>query len=626
MTATTTPSTTSSAADRTTSAPPTGQWLPRWLLPSIVVAVLTPLAVAVVAQRNAGWHPVYDLAMTELRVRDVGGPHTPLIGLQGRIGPTGSHPGPLSFYLLAPVYRLLGSSSFALQAATAVFHGAAVVTALVVVRRRREGWALVAVGLVLLLLMQGYGLGPLTEPWNPHLPMLWFVAFLVAAWAVLDGDLPMLLPAVVAASICAQTHVPYLAVTVGVGGGVAVVATAHAWRRRRTGSTDWRWLAAAGALGLVLWLPPLVDEATNEPGNLTQLVDHLGTPAEDPIGIGEGVDYALLHLDAWQLVVGETQHPGTFVRVLSGPGPSRDRGVATASVWVACVVVAAALRHRRLLALHALVGGSALVAAVAISRIYGVAWPYLMLWAFGIGALMLLSILATVAVAARRRWPAVGRTRVTAGLGAGGVALLVALSVRLVVIAPDADTDTVHLTQQLGRLVPATVKALEDDAGVATGHDGRYNVHWYDALHGGSQGIGLTNELVRQGYDIGVAPTDGIKMGAHRVRDAAGATARIVLATGGQIDRWAAEPGATRVAFDDHRSPAERVEFAEARAEAIAKLRAMGRDDLVAEVDTNLFGLALSGRVEGDISVLFGRMLDLGVPVAVFVLPPADGP
>ncbi len=74
----------------------------------MLVGVLAPLAVAVIAQRNAHWHPVFDLAMTELRVRDVGGSHTPLIGLQGRIGPTGSHPGPLSFYLLAPVYRLLG--------------------------------------------------------------------------------------------------------------------------------------------------------------------------------------------------------------------------------------------------------------------------------------------------------------------------------------------------------------------------------------------------------------------------------------------------------------------------------------------------------------------------------------
>ena len=57
--------------------------------------------------------------MTEFRVRDVGGRHTPLIGLPGRIGTfpdQGSHPGPISFWLVAPGYRLFGSSAWAMEA------------------------------------------------------------------------------------------------------------------------------------------------------------------------------------------------------------------------------------------------------------------------------------------------------------------------------------------------------------------------------------------------------------------------------------------------------------------------------------------------------------------------------
>lgn len=601
--------------------------MPRWLLPAVLAAVLAPLLVAVVAQRNAHWHPVFDLAMTELRVRDVGGRHTPLIGLQGRIGPTGSHPGPLSFYLLAPIYRLLGSSSFALQAATAAFHGAAAATALLVIRRRRDGWILVGVGLVLLLLIQGYGLGALTEPWNPQLPVLWFVAFLVAAWAVAEGDLPMLLPAVVAASICAQTHVPYLAVTLGVGVGVALAAGVHAGRRRSDGrSADWRWLAAAGALGILLWVPPLLDEVVHEPGNLAQLIDHLGTPAEDPIGIRQAGTLVLERMDAWQLVVIETAHPGSYVRVLSGPGPTRARGLWTVAAWVTCVGAAVALRHRRLLALHALVGGSAVVAVVAISRIYGVPWPYLMLWAFGIGALMVLSIVATVAVLVVRWRPGLRGPRAARGVGCAGLVLTAALSVRLLAIAPDASTETPDQTQQLGRLLPATVAGLEDGAGAATGHDGRYNVYWDDATNGGSEGIGLVNELVRRGYDVGVDARDGLQIGAHRVRAAQDATARIVLASGGWIDRWADEPGATQVAFDDPRTPAVRAEFAVARDAAIEELRDAGRADLVDQVDTDLFNVALNEGVGSDVTLLLGRMLDIGVPVAVFVLPPGVDP
>lgn len=600
------------------------RWEPRWLVPAVIAGVVAPLIGAVIAQRNAHWHPVFDLAMTELRVRDVGSGDTPLIGLQGRIGPTGSHPGPLSFYLLAPVYRLFGSSSFALQVATTVFHGLGAATAILIARRRGDGRLALAVGVVLLLLIQGYGLGALTEPWNPQLPLLWFVAFLVAAWAVVDGDLAMLVPAVVAASICAQTHVPYLAVTLGIGAAVSLAACMHARRRGR--SSGWRLVAAAGAVGLVLWMPPLIDEMTNEPGNLTQLVDHLGSPDEDPIGLRRAGTFVLERMDAWQLVVVETEHPGTYVRVLSGPGPTRARGIATVVVWVACVAAAVALRHRRLLALHAVVGVSGLVSLVAISRIYGVPWPYLMLWAFGIGALMLLSIVATAAVLARRRWPQLGDGRPARWSGVVGLALVAALSVRLLTIAPDATTETPDQTEQLGRLVPDTVAGLDDGAGDATGRDGRYLVYWDDATNGGSEGIGLVNELVRRGYDVGVTERDRVKIGAHRVREPAASTAAIVLASGGWIERWAAEPGAVRVAEDDPRTPAERAEFSAARQLAIDALRAAGRDDLIEQVDTDLFNVALNEQVGPEVNLPLSRMLDIGVPVAVFVVPAAAVP
>ena len=89
------------------------------------LVVCAPLFLALADLGTATWYPVLDLAMTEFRVRDVFGAHTPLIGLPGRIGEfpnQGSHPGPLSFYLLAPLYRLLGSTSWALEAATVAIH------------------------------------------------------------------------------------------------------------------------------------------------------------------------------------------------------------------------------------------------------------------------------------------------------------------------------------------------------------------------------------------------------------------------------------------------------------------------------------------------------------------------
>ena len=99
-------------------ARPTPWWrgrVPFWAIPLATLLVGLPLIVAVARLHGRPWHPVLDLAMTEFRVRDVFTRHTPLIGLPGRIGTfpdQGSHPGPLSFYALAPAYRLFGSSAF----------------------------------------------------------------------------------------------------------------------------------------------------------------------------------------------------------------------------------------------------------------------------------------------------------------------------------------------------------------------------------------------------------------------------------------------------------------------------------------------------------------------------------
>jgi hypothetical protein len=592
---------------------------PRWLLPSLVAAAGLPLLAAVLSQRDAGWHPVFDIAMTELRVRDVGGPDTPLIGLQGRIGPDGSHPGPLSFYLLAPVYRLLGSTAFALQVSTVVFHLGAVATALWVASRRSHPWALIGTAVVTLLLVVGYGLGPLTEPWNPYLPMLWFVAFLASAWAVVDGDLPMLVPLVATASICAQTHVPYLAVTVGVG--VGAVALTLVSRRLGGQPLGLRWLAVAGVVGLVLWTPPLIDELVNEPGNLTKIVDHLGTPADEPLGLREAGTFLLERMDLWQLVVVEPRHPGTYIRVLTGPGPEAARGAVAVAAWLACAGTAVALRHRRLLALHAIVAGSLVVAWAAISRIHGVPWPYLMSWAFGIGALMLLAIGATVAVVAVQRRPELRRPGTVAAISVVGLAGVALLSLRLLLLAPDAHPDQAGETALLARLTGPTVEALEDGVGAATAQDGTYQVVWYDATHGGSVGIGLVNELVRRGFHVGVDETERVRIGPHRVLDRADATARVVVASGGWIEEVAEREGAVQVAYDDERTAAERAEFEEVREAAAEALTATGRGELVDRLDRDLFDVALNQGVDPEVSLLVGRLIEIGVPTAVYVLP-----
>ncbi|HEX6166207.1 MAG TPA: hypothetical protein VFZ30_05455, partial [Acidimicrobiales bacterium] len=269
-----------------------GRARPHRALPLAVALALggVPLLVALVAMRDPGWFPVLEYAMTELRVRDVASSHPPLVGLTGRIyghGLTGSHPGPISFWALWPVYALLGGSAWALQAATAVLNLAALGTALWIAMRRGGRGLLLGVAAALGLLLLGFGMERLTEPWNPYMPFLWWVVFLLAVWSVLDSD-PALLPvAVVAGTFCAQTHVPYIGLVVGMLAFLALVLGVQVWRaegrerRRLLG-----WGVSSAALLTVLWLPPVMEQRRPGTGNLSVLRENFTHPAEPSVGLG----------------------------------------------------------------------------------------------------------------------------------------------------------------------------------------------------------------------------------------------------------------------------------------------------------------------------------------------------
>ena len=111
---------------------------------------------------------------------------------------------------------------------------------------RRGGLAL-ALGLTAMLavLTRAYGAYLLTLPWNPYMPVLWWIVFLLAAWSVLDDDLAMLPVGVVAGTMCMQTHISYLGLVGGLSLFVVVMLAISAYRRR----TDRGAAPAAPALG-----------------------------------------------------------------------------------------------------------------------------------------------------------------------------------------------------------------------------------------------------------------------------------------------------------------------------------------------------------------------------------------
>ena len=623
-----------------------------------VVAALTavvalPLVVALAALRSPRWYPLLDLAMTEMRVRDVGSGDSPLIGLVGRLsfgGNQGSHPGPVSFWALAPVYRLLGSTAWSLLVGVVVLNTTAVALTLWIAVRRGGARLAVAVAAALAVLLHLYGTQVLTEPWNPYMPVMWWPLTLVALWAVLCDDLPMLPIAVFAGSFCMQTHISYLGLVGGMA-GLAVAGLALRAVRLRGDRPALlrlaRWAAVSVALGVVLWLPPLIDQLTNDPGNASIVIDHFRHSDEDPIGLRRGGEIFGVHLNPWRLLAGQHALTGSVLPGLALVGawltaavitwrlPAAGDGVdGTDDVDGGTVSVDgddAGGRERRgatpgprtaLLRLHVVVAAALVLGLVSASRILGFIWHYLTLWAWGTTALILVAIGWTAVAVVTGRSPA---RRQAAGRGATALAglVLVVWTSLFVLDAREAEPTQHRMSETVGDLTVPVLDAV-DTSPLATGRDGSYRVTWTDGTYIGAPGFGLFLELERRGLDVGVAEPVGPGAVGHRVMPVGEADAEIHLSVGPDIAVWEARPEAVMVAYADPRTEDEQARFAEARRSSIAELERLGRTDLVPLVDLAPFMLFLDDSLPAEARELIAPLGDIGQPLAVFVSPPVS--
>lgn len=596
-----------------------------WIVAGILAVLSLPLAVATFALRKPTWYPVLDLAMTELRVRDVGTTETPLIGLPGRIGTLeeqGSHPGPLSFWLLTPTYRVLGSSTWALQVAAIVLNIVAMGVSLAIARRRGGIRCVLTVGAVLATMCTAYGLSVLTEPWNPYMPLLWWVAFLLGAWSVALGDWRVLPVAVGAASFAAQTHLPYLGLTTMLGIGAIALGVTTVWREPTTRRLALRSGSIALVVAAVLWSPVLVDQITNDPGNVTKLTEHMFEPPEEPVGLRTGARVMLVHLDPTELLSSADGGSGSLVDTTYDPYGSIVPGLAVLAVWGVSVLVALRRRFDAIVRLDLVIGAAMLLGAYSTSRVFGKLWYYLTLWAWVLGVLALVAAAWTlVRFLEDRSTPATSDRLRRASTVAPAVVLVGAVAV-LTAQAPSVDPPAASLSEGLGLVLDPTEQALRDGVGPATGPDGVYVVSWTDALYIGSQGYGLVSELERRGLDVNGMPWAKVPLTEHRAVDASEATAVVHFTSGDFIERWRARDGAVEVAHVDPRTPDERDEYARLRAQVIENLEAAGRGDLVPLVDGNLFGASLDPALDETTEDRMARMLELGLPISVFLAPP----
>jgi hypothetical protein len=411
------------------------------LLALAVALAVAPMAGAALRAVAQGWRPTGDDAFIAIRSHDVFSLHPPLVGPWSSAS-TWSHrdvalPGPMQDYLLAVPVRVLGMNA-GVAIGMAILNSVAVV-GIAWLTRRRLGrvWAIVAM-LFTASLAWSLGGGMLFDPWQPHAAVFAFALFLFAVWSIAERDRVGLPIAAATGTYLLQTH-PSHVVLVPL---LVVVSVAAGWRAIRHGAASWLWGSAA--IVAVCWLPPVVQQLTTSPGNVTGLLHAARTGTAHPTlalalrVIGSGVALPPFWLPpSWQ------------------PSDVRldDAWIAIGALVVltAAVVALAGVTARRsdrpsttLLAL----GASGLVGAVAtawhapLGPSFNVAyirwmWPLAMFVWFGV-VVSVARLLAPSAVPRLERlaW----RREAALGVGLASAAALVAFAMATVVDTPYVTT------------------------------------------------------------------------------------------------------------------------------------------------------------------------------------------
>jgi hypothetical protein len=306
-----------------------------------------------------------------------------------------SHPGPLAFYLLAPLYELCGERTGALFLGALLLNLAAA-AGVVLVARRLGGprHAALAAGAAALLFA---ALGPRTSAsiWNPHLTVLPLLlhCFLCAGLA-LEGA--AYLPALAfTTSFLVQTHVGYAPVALALlltGAALRLAwrggAAARLGEDDRHGARRPAWKPALCALGIALlvWLPPLAEEVEHRPGNLSRLVRFFAAKRSESHPLRE-----VFAAFASRLTLGTL--PGAAAPIAAG-----------LLVLLVGLAAAVALRRRSryasATALLALVAcGSALF---SLAQVEGPIHDYLTVWIAAAGVLLLAAVAGAALERVRR--------------------------------------------------------------------------------------------------------------------------------------------------------------------------------------------------------------------------------
>jgi hypothetical protein len=188
-----------------------------------------------------------------------------------RVGPYSrfgwNHPGPLYFYLQAPLYGLSGRNAAALFVTAAVLN----LLALWILERTiaRNGGGLTAALAVAGCLTLAWRVPRLlASPWTAHATVLSSITLLALCAAVAAGRFALLPLTALVASYIIQTHVGFAPLATGL---LSLALVTGAIRARRTRKPLAWPLGLSGCVLLAVWSLPAVDALRHHDGNLQRL-------------------------------------------------------------------------------------------------------------------------------------------------------------------------------------------------------------------------------------------------------------------------------------------------------------------------------------------------------------------
>lgn len=563
------------------------------------------LALAAALRSSGSWIPTGDNALTTMWVDAVGRSGTPLTGGDARFG--WNHLGPWLYWLLAVPYRLFGSSPVGILVGAAAIN---VVGVVVIARSVRDtaGEAAAACWCAATLWIVLASPRPLlTDPWNPIVVQLPFVACVACCWAIISGHLrwwPWLIGGL---TLAAQSHIVFLPPSAL----LVVVAATASWRRHRT---EIRLVVRRTILVAFLgWLPPLIDLLIPGRRNALRILRYVTERAS--------ADQHPSWRQAFNVVLRETglsagwlgqRPPLVPVSDAFGGGVGVGPGLGLA-VLLGAGVVAWRRRDRLGGRLFALVSALMILAPIQLRLMSGPLYPYVFGWVSNVGMIC---------------WLAAGFVLVRA-IGKVPVAAIRHAWVAPVVVAAMIVAVSGHARLPRSPLERpgdgAVVAQLADDAMRRLDIHERYRIAVRTDRYNSIYAHGVLLRLLEDGYQIAAEPLQAGLFGRALVAD--DAATRPIIAV---VAPWEGpQPGDVVLAAIDPLSPVDRTEAAGLSATLAAGYRADGFPVAANIVETaDGRDVLFAAFVDGDPSkqTLLNRLADLrdaGRSIAVVERPPS---